>query len=232
MTFSWSRLLAFCKGRSLTSVSEQVFKMFKIFQCVENPDIVKIVIFCYHKWKRTKELRGSFLIEELRCLMFEFMAWHISGVDSCKLTFPLKSLSFFSMTVLRMFWCTTIICVCFSTTMETSPKSVWKLALPWWTLIRLLLIVFRISPKILGILVYQSEFTVPRCSSGTVATWPVLQKKQVTICFEVIFPQTTFVEFGLGSKIHTVDCCFFRAHTHRYMILHLWRSYKQTSLEA
>ena len=35
---------------------------------------------------------------------------------------------------------------------------------------------------------------------------PVLSKKQATICFEVIFQQTTFVAFGSGSKKHTVDC--------------------------
>ena len=45
---------------------------------------------------------------------------------------------------------------------------VWELALSWWTMIRLLLVVFRISPQMLGkqILVYHLELTVPRCSSG------------------------------------------------------------------
>ena len=58
------------------------------------------------------------------------------------------------------------------------------------------------------IVVYHSELTVQCCSSGTVATWPVLPKKQATICFEVIFPQTAFVGFDFCSKIHTVDYWF------------------------
>ena len=49
------------------------------------------------------------------------------------------------------------------------------------------------------IVVYRLELTVQRCSSETVATWSVLPKKQATICFEVIFPQTTFVGFGSTS---------------------------------
>ena len=59
----------------------------------------------------------------------------------------------------------------------------------------LLLFVFRISPKTLGkvIVVFHSELTVLWWSIGTVATWPVLQKKQVTICFKVIFPRKSFV---------------------------------------
>ena len=36
---------------------------------------------------------------------------------------------------------------------------------------------------------HHSELTVLRCSSGTVATWPVLPKKQAIICVEAIFPQ-------------------------------------------
>ena len=79
---------------------------------------------------------------------------------------------------------------------------VWEFALPWWTIIRLLLFVFRISPKNLGkeIVVYHSEWTAIRCSSGTVATWPVLPKKQATICFEVLLSRTTFVGFGSSSN--------------------------------
>ena len=131
-------------------------------------------------------------------------------------------MSFFSITVLRMFWCTSI-CVCFATPM-TPPKhgflkfqqhrcprncfliccnkkkslgakselyvgwpfnstfwpvqksldwaDVWELALSWCMMIRLLLFVFRISPKTLGkhIVVYHSELIVLRCS--TLATWP------------------------------------------------------------
>ena len=77
-----------------------------------------------------------------------------------------------------------------------------------WTMIPLLLFVFRIWPKILDkqIVVYHSELSVLWCSSASVATWPVLSRKPAIICFEVIFPQTTFVAFGSGSKTHTVDC--------------------------
>ena len=58
------------------------------------------------------------------------------------------------------------------------------------------------------ILVYHSELTVLRCSSGTVATLTVLQKKQATICLEVFLPATAFIGFGSGSKTHTLDSCF------------------------
>lgn len=81
---------------------------------------------------------------------------------------------------------------------------------PMCTMIRLLLLVFRISSKISGkqMVVYHSELIILRCSSRTVATWPVLPKKQATICFEVLFPRTTFVGFGSFWKTHTVDYCF------------------------
>ena len=87
---------------------------------------------------------------------------------------------------------------------------VWELALSWCRMIRLLLFVFRISPKISGkqIVVYHSELTVLRCSSETVATWPVLPKKQATICFKLLLPGTTFVGFGSSSNTLTVYCCF------------------------
>ena len=170
-----------------------------------------------------------------------------------------------------MLWCTTIICVCFSTPIEKPQKhgfwtlqqcpmrgnkensmgakpglyggwainspfwpvkkapvwlDVWEFALSWCTVIRLLLFVFRISAKILGkqIVVYHSKLTVLRCSSGTVATWPAFQKKLATICFEVIFQQTTFVGFGWDSKTHTVDYCFVSG-LYAQMIRHPWRSY-------
>ena len=42
------------------------------------------------------------------------MSWHISGVASYNLTFPLKILTFFSIIVLRTFWRTTIICIVYS----------------------------------------------------------------------------------------------------------------------
>ena len=74
----------------------------------------------------------------------------------------------------------------------------------------LLLFVFRISPKTLGkqIVVYHSELTDLRCSSGTLATLSVLPKKQTTVCFEVLLTRTTFIGFGSFSKAHTMDCCF------------------------
>ena len=83
------------------------------------------------------------------------------------------------------------------------------IALSWWTMIRLLLFVYRISPKTLGkqIVVFHSELTVLRCSSGTVANWPVLAKKQATICFEVFLPRTPFLRFGSSAKTHTVEYC-------------------------
>ena len=87
-------------------------------------------------------------------------------------------------------------------------------------MISLFLFVFRISPKKL--------WCTPqkwRCSSGTNAAGPVLPKKQATICFEVIFPQTMFVGFGLFSMAVVLS----RAHTHRSMICQLCRSYKRLS---
>ena len=57
--------------------------------------------------------------------VLSYEGWSMSfwpGVARCNLTFPLESLSFFSITVLRMFWCVTIICVRFSVPIETPPK--------------------------------------------------------------------------------------------------------------
>ena len=86
---------------------------------------------------------------------------------------------------------------------------VWELALPCWTMIRPLLYVFFFFFKSLGrqIVWYDSELTVRRCSSGTVAIWPVLNKKQAIICFQVLLPRITFVGFGSTSKTHTVHRC-------------------------
>ena len=47
-------------------------------------------------------------------LIDEFLAWHISGVARCYLTFPWESLSFCSIVLLRTFWRTTVICVAYS----------------------------------------------------------------------------------------------------------------------
>ena len=154
-----------------------------------------------------------------------------------------------------MFWHTIIICVCFSTPIETPPKhgfwtlyqhllatkifdhaffswcagikrshwvpsqgwtanstfwpvrkalvwaDVWELTLAWWTMMRNPLLFFWNSPKTLGkqIVVYHSELPVLWCSSGTVATWPVLQKTQVTFCFEVLL-SNKFRWIWLGFK--------------------------------
>jgi len=56
--------------------------------------------------------------------------------------------------------------------------------------------------------VFSKDFKQTNCSSGTVATLPDLPKKQAKICFEVLLPQTTFVEFSSYLKTHTVDCRF------------------------
>ena len=56
--------------------------------------------------------------------------------------------------------------------------NVWELALSWWRVIRLRRLVFLISWKKTGkqIVVYHSELTILRCTSGTIATWPVFRK--------------------------------------------------------
>ena len=177
-------------------------------------------------------------ILHIRGLIDEFLAWHISGVARCNLTFSSESLSFFSITVLRMFWCTTIIWICFSTPIETPPKhGFWKLQLHLLATKIVVRDVRRIpcfgrskrrwlepmyeSSHCFGvqwivfscsifefirrqIVVFHSELTVLRRSSGTVATWQVLLKKHANICLEVIFSQTTSVGFGSGSKTHTM----------------------------
>ena len=45
------------------------------------------------------------------------------------------------------------------------------------------------SPMTFGkqMVVYHSELNVLQCSSGTVATWPVLQKKQANICNKIFY---------------------------------------------
>ena len=86
---------------------------------------------------------------------------------------------------------------------------VWELALLWWRVIRLLRFVFLISWMTTGrqMVVYHSELTVLRCSSGTIATCPVFPKKQAIICLEVLRAWTTFLGFGSSWNTHTVDCC-------------------------
>ena len=45
-------------------------------------------------------------------------------------------------------------------------------------------------------IVYHSELTVLSCSSGTIATCPVLPKKPPIICLEVLRARATFNGFG------------------------------------
>ena len=45
-------------------------------------------------------------------------------------------------------------------------------------------------------LVYHSELTVLRCSSGMIATCRVFPKKQAYICLEVLWARSIFVRFG------------------------------------
>ena len=45
-------------------------------------------------------------------------------------------------------------------------------------------------------ILYYSELTVLRCSSGTIAICPVFPKKQAIICWEVLRARATFVGFG------------------------------------
>ena len=93
-------------------------------------------------------------------------------------------------------------------------------------MIRFLLFVFRISPKTLGkqIVVYHWELTVLRCSSGTVATWSVLQKKRRSA-----FSTNNFCWIWLKADLiwrpTRWTIALFRAHTHSCMIRQLWRSY-------
>ena len=84
---------------------------------------------------------------------------------------------------------------------------VWELALSWWRVIRLRWLILLISWTTTGklMVVYHSELTVLRCSSGTIGTCPVFPKKQAIICLKVLRARATFV--GFGSSWNTVDCC-------------------------
>lgn len=78
---------------------------------------------------------------------------------------------------------------------------VWKLELSWW---RMFFRFFRIPPmtgKSSSI-----ELTALRCSYTTFTTWPVMQKKLATICFDILRVRSTFIGFGLSWKTHTLDC--------------------------
>ena len=88
---------------------------------------------------------------------------------------------------------------------------VWELALSWWVVIRLRRLVFLISCKTTGkqMVVYHSELTVLRYSSGTIATCPGFSKKQAIICLEVLRARATLIGFGSSWNTHAVDCCLF-----------------------
>ena len=74
----------------------------------------------------------------------------------------------------------------------------WELSLSRWRVIRLRRLVFPISWRTTAkqIVVYHSELTVLRCSSGTIAKCTVFPKKQVIICLEVVRVRPIFVGFG------------------------------------
>ena len=81
-----------------------------------------------------------------------------------------------------------------------------------------------ISCKTTGkqMVVYHSELTVLRCSSGTIATCPVVPKKQAIICLEVLRARANFVGFGSSWNTHTVDCSLLSIH-------HLSRCHRRIS---
>ena len=81
---------------------------------------------------------------------------------------------------------------------------VWELPLSWWRAICLQRLVFLISWKTTGkqIVVFHSELTVLRCSSGTIATCPVFPKKtgdhllRSALCLKHLYSWLLFI-FGL-----------------------------------
>ena len=106
---------------------------------------------------------------------------------------------------------------------------VWKLPLSWWRVFRLRRLIFLISWKTTGkqMVVYHSELTILRCSSGTIATCPVFHKKQAIICLKVLRALATFV--GLVSSLNTHTAIYFRAHTRKSTIHHLSRCHSRDS---
>ena len=65
-----------------------------------------------------------------------------------------------------------------------------------------------------------------RCSSGTVATGPVLPKKQRPFASKCFFHEQRSLDLArLRRSTRTV--VLFRSHMHKFMIRHLWRSYKR-----
>ena len=75
-------------------------------------------------------------------------------------------------------------------------------------------------------MVYRSELTVQGYSSGTVATLSVLPKKQAPICSKGFFHKQLSLELACLRSPKGWTVVLFRAHTHIFMICHLWRSYK------
>ena len=78
------------------------------------------------------------------------------------------------------------------------------------------------------IMVYHLEFTVQLCSSGTVATWPALPKKQGLKAFALkcFFHKQLSLDMACARRPTWWTVALFRAHTHRSMIRHLWRSFE------
>ena len=61
--------------------------------------------------KNLKNMRTSTKFHNfLRVLLDKFLAWQFAGVARCNLTLPFQSLAFFSITALRMFKRTNVIC--------------------------------------------------------------------------------------------------------------------------
>ena len=89
---------------------------------------------------------------------------------------------------------------------------------------RLLLFVFRISPKTLGkqIVVYHSELTVLWCSSRTVATWPVVWRNRRPSASKCFFHEQHSLDLARHRRPTWWTVVLFRAHTHRSMARHLW----------
>ena len=92
-------------GKSCLS---RVMVMFVSSDYYEN--ILAKAIRCCRKFKNVSVLKNIIKLQQKDCcilwirgLIDEFLAWYISGVARCNLTFSLESLSFFSITLLRMF---------------------------------------------------------------------------------------------------------------------------------
>ena len=76
------------------------------------------------------------------------------------------------------------------------------------------------------IVVYHSELTVQRCSSGTVATRPVLPKKQHLLRSDFYTNNFRWIWFVFEGPHGVLFFCFGLIRIWS-MIRHLWRSYKR-----